>query len=223
MIRTSSLSFSIVLPALAFAVLLLTTGCDDETLGPKARGDIEGQVLDADTDAPVSRASVTTSPPTQSVLTDGDGRFTLSDVEAGNYTVDVSKKNYDGKAVSVRVPEGEVAQATVLLEPSEDAGGETDSLRAEVVDFYNDRVNRDSTGADSVFVTAEYRAKNVGDAAITAYELYFAIETSEGRFSDEVAGDTLQVEQADVGNLRKYVQHAEATRVEITDVYVETD
>ena len=223
MLPAASLDFRRLAGYALAGLLLLLAGCDDETLGPKARGDIDGEVRDAETDEPIARASITTSPPTQSVLTNADGTFTLSDVEAGNYTVDITKKDYDSKAISVRVREGEVAQATALLERSEDANGETDSLSADVVDFYNDRINRDSTGADSVFVTTEYRAKNVGETKIVAYELYFTIETSAGTFSREVAGDTLKVEQADIGDFRKYIQHDEAERVEITDIYVESE
>ena len=222
MLRVDSFDLSLYAPLL-LGLLLLTAGCDEATLGPEARGDITGQVLDADSNAPVEQASITTSPPTQSVLTDENGEFTLTGVETGNYTVDVTKKNYDSQAVSVRVREGEVAQAIALLETSDDAGEKRDSLSAAVVDFYNDRINRDSTGADSVFVTAQYRAQNVGDRTITAYELYFRIETDAQTFSEEVTGDTLDAGQADLGDLRTYVRSSDAERVEITDVYVETE
>jgi hypothetical protein len=209
--------------ALLLGVVLVLTGCDDETLGPNARGDIDGEVRDAETGEPIAQASISTSPPTQSVLTDDDGSFNLTGVETGNYTIDISKDGYASKAVTVRVNENEVAEATALLERSDDFGTDGDSLRTQVIDFYNDRVNRDSTGADSVFVTAEYQAENVGEVTITDYEIYFRIETAAGTFSREEQGDTLQVGQSDIGDFRTYVQHDEAEAVEITGTYVDSE
>lgn len=209
--------------ALLLGVVLVLAGCDDETLGPTARGDIDGEVRDAETGEPIAQASISTSPPTQSVLTDDDGSFTLTGVETGNYTIDISKDGYASKAVTVRVNENEVAEATALLERSDDFGGDADSLRTQVIDFYNDRINRDSTGADSVFVTAEYRAENVGEVPITDYEIYFRIETAAGTFSREEQGDTLQVGQSDIGDFRTYIQHDEAEAVEITGTYVNSE
>jgi len=209
--------------ALLLGGLVVLSGCDDETLGPTARGDIEGAVRDAETGDPIAQASISTSPPTQSVLTDDDGSFELRGVEAGNYTIDISKTGYETAAVTVRVNENDVAEATALLERSDDFGQETDSLRTQVIDFYNDRVNRDSTGADSVFVTAEYQAENVGEVPITAYEIYFRIETAAGTFSREETGDTLAVGQADIGDFRTYIQHEEAESVEITGTYVASE
>ena len=208
--------------ALLLGVALVLAGCDDETLGPNARGDIDGEVRDAETGEPIAQASISTSPPTQSVLTDEDGSFKLTGVETGNYTIDISKDGYASKAVTVRVNENEVVEATALLERSDDFGADADSLRTRVIDFYNDRINRDSTGADSVFVTAEYQAENVGEVPITDYEIYFRIETAAGTFSREEAGDTLQVGQADIGDFRTYIQHDEAESVEITGTYVES-
>lgn len=208
--------------ALLLGGLVVLSGCDDETLGPNARGDIDGEVRDAETGEPIAQASISTSPPTQSVLTDDDGSFKLNGVETGNYTIDISKDGYASKAVTVRVSENEVAEATALLERSDDFGADADSLRTQVIDFYNDRINRDSTGADSVFVTAEYQAENVGEVTITAYEIYFRIETPAGTFSREEVGDTLNVGQADIRDFRTYIQHDEAESVEITGTYVES-
>lgn len=212
-----------LLALLCLGGALLLAGCDDETLGPTARGDIDGEVRDAETGEPIAQASISTSPPTQSVLTDDDGSFNLTGVETGNYTIDISKTGYETAAVTVRVNENEVAEATALLDRSDDFGQETDSLRTQVIDFYNDRVNRDSTGADSVFVTAEYQAENVGEVTITDYEIYFRIETAAGTFSREETGDTLAVGQADIGDFRAYIQHEEAESVEITGTYVASE
>lgn len=201
--------------------LLPLAGCDDETVGPEARGRISGHVQDASTDDPIGRASVSTSPPTESILTDDDGSFLLEGVQTGNYTVEVSKTDYRSRSVTVKVEENRTATARILLERSEDANSQTDSLHAEVTNWYNDRVNRDSTGADSIFADVEYRVRNAGEVPVRRYEVYFRIGTSAGDFSFEVRGDSLDVGQQDIGGFRRHVLE-EAETVEVRDLYYET-
>lgn len=202
--------------------MLVLTGCDEETLGPQTRGAIEGVVEDTETNEPVARANVTTSPPTQSVLTDEDGQFEIEEVPTGNYSVTVTKTGYKSRTVQVKVQENQTTSATILLEREDDFGPSSDSLTAQVTNWYNDRVNRDSTGTDSIFVDVEYSAHNVGDRPIQRYELYFEIDTAEGVFSQEVTGDSLDVGQRDLGGFRKFVT-AEAQGVEVKDVYWRAD
>lgn len=206
---------------LSLLVALAVVGCDEETVGPETRGNIEGQVQDASTNDPIAGASITTSPPTQSVLSGNDGTFTLNDVSTGNYTVEVSKTDYQTRNVTVNVRENQTASATVLLERGDDFGTQTDSLTAEVTNWYNDKVNRDSTGADSIFADVEYSVRNVGDVPIRRYEVYFEINTSDGTFSFEAEGDSLNTDQRDIGGFRKYITN-DAQAVEITDLYYET-
>lgn len=209
-----------VVVVLAFA---LGTGCDEQTLGPESRGSIEGTVLSADSDTPISRVNVTTSPPTQSVLTDTEGTFAIENVETGNYTLEASKTDFESRTVAVSVQRSDTSQATILLERGDDAGPSVDSLRVTVTNFYNEVVNQDGTGADSVFVNTEYRAENVGSATITAYEVYFEIETDESTFSMEEEGDTLKVGQSDIRSVRKYTTDERGTDVRVTDTYMESN
>lgn len=207
---------------LLVALALVAVGCDEETVGPQTEGQVEGTVLDAQTNEPVARANVTTSPPTQSVLTDSDGTFSLGNVPTGNYTVQASKSDYESRSVTVNVTEGRTATATILLERADDFGSSNDSLRAQVTNWFNDRVNRDTTGADSIFVDVEYSALNVGDVRIRRYEIYFDITTPDGTFSKEIEGDSLDVGQRDIGGFRKFVT-AEGEDVRVTDVYTVSD
>jgi hypothetical protein len=206
-----------------FTALLLAAGalagCDDETIGPETRGTLTGTVESAETDAPISRANVTTSPPTQSVLTGEDGTFSLGNIPTGNYTVTASKSDFGSRSVTVRVEEGQTANASILLEPEN--GTEADSLSAQVTNWFNDPINRDSTGADSIFVDVEYRAENVGEGPISRYKVFFDIETTEGSSQFEIEGDSLLEGEADLGGFRKYVR-SEAQSVEVSDTFIES-
>jgi hypothetical protein len=205
---------------LFFSLVLLVAGCDEETLGPQTRGTLTGVVQDAETNDPIAQANVTTSPPTQSVLTGEDGTFEIEDVSTGNYSVEASKSGYNSRAVEVKVQENQTTSVTLLLERGGDFGSKNDSLAAQVTNWFTDRVNRDSTGADSLFADVEYSARNVGDVRIQGYEVYFEIDTAEGTFSQEVSGDSLDTEQRDIGGFRKSLP-VEAQAVRVEDVYWE--
>jgi len=206
------------------AVLLgITMGCDDETLGPQTRGTIDGQVLDATSQEPVASANVTTSPPTRSVLTGDNGQFTLENVPTGNYTVDAVKDGFEIGSTTINVEADETTEATLLLERSDDFGGQTDSLAVELIDWYNTSVNRDSTGQDSVFTTVEYEARNAGETTITRYEIAFRIVTGATTFAQEEVGDTLTTGEFDIGRFERYVRQSPATEVRVIDTFIETE
>jgi WD40 repeat protein len=85
-------------------------------------GVISGIVIDASTHLPISGASVTTDPSTNSVTTDVEGRFAIPDVPPGSYTVTVTKPGYaiDSVHVSVRV-NGTAADVALLAFPQPSA------------------------------------------------------------------------------------------------------
>ena len=50
--------------------LIIFTSCKEDTITPEMFGSISGVVLDADDSSPIAGASVTTSPPTNALVTD---------------------------------------------------------------------------------------------------------------------------------------------------------
>ena len=129
--RPMHVSFRCV-PYVLLTILLIVAGCDKETIGPQTEGAIAGEVQDARTNAPISTANVTTSPPTQSVITDGEGRFVFGGVPPGNYTVEATKVDYKARSVQVKVRNEDTTSATILLERTEEFGPRSDSLVALV-------------------------------------------------------------------------------------------
>lgn len=206
-----------------FALSIFAFGCDEQTLGPQRQGEIEGEVRDAKTGSPVEGANVTTSPPTQSVLTGDDGTFRFTNVEAGSYSISATKDGYDERSVSVQVREGDVSEAAVVLQRSDEFGMPADSLSAKVTSWFNDRINRDEQGPDSVFVEVEYEAHNPGDLLLTRYEVYFKINAPNNTFSYEVKGDSLQIDETDVGTFRRYIRAQDADRVTVNGTYTESE
>ena len=97
---------------------LFQISCNEDTIQPEKTGNISGTVLDADDNTPISDASVTTSPPTNSSVTDSSGKFEYMNITAGDYTITISKNNYLKNAVSVQVKDGETVSPIILLSKS---------------------------------------------------------------------------------------------------------
>src|SRR5688572_10360952 len=68
----------------------------DQQRTQKGTSVLRGSVVDAQTGAPVRRASVETVSPTARVesVTDGDGRFEVRELVAGKYTLTASRMGY---------------------------------------------------------------------------------------------------------------------------------
>ena len=213
--HSSFSSVPLVVLALLFGVFL--TGCDDAVLSPTLRGGIEGQVLVFDTGAPVSGASITTSPATGAFVTAGNGSFTIPDIESGPYNLSIRKAGFNANTISVAVRDDETTPATIFLERDEDAT-QVDSLTAEILNWSNR-----TSGEDSTFVDVESRVENPGSVEIAAYEVYIRIATDDGPFFEEVRGTALQPTQADVAGFSMFLRGRTAQAVTIDDTWFETD
>ena len=201
---------------IGLSLLFLATGCDESSLGPQTRGDIQGQVQDADTNAPLSGVNITTSPPTSSLVTDANGQFSIADIETGNYTLTANKSGYSANTVTVSVRENQVTEATIFLQTDPDASEKSDSISVSVLNWSNRVVSEDTT-----FVDVEYRVQNVGEVDIDDYEVYFRIDTTNDAFFYEAVGDSLKVTQSDIGRFEKFIRDESATEVTVDGFWFE--
>ena len=193
--------------------LVLLGGCKEATLEPDLYGGIQGTVFDFESKAPLSGASVTTSPPTSALFTDENGRFGIDEVPEGNYTISATRPGYQPNSVTVSVRENRTTQAAIFLDEEE-----PDSLSAAAMTV--DIVNWASrTSGDSSFVDVEYRVTNTGRAPISAYEVYFRIDADSLVFLQEEQGTGLNIGQVDIGGFEKYTRQALATGVAIDDYW----
>lgn len=102
-----------VLMALVLSLSLLTAvGCGTKS---SLRGSIVGTVVDSQTGIGVSGATVVTSPSTSSVITDINGRFTISDIEAGVYTLTAHASDFNSNSLTVSVDSGTSATTNIVL------------------------------------------------------------------------------------------------------------
>jgi len=205
-------------PTLLFLALplLLLVGCENDLLEPDLQGSIQGQVRDFDTREPLGGVSISTNPPTSSIITDEEGRFRIDDLPTGNYSVVGRLSGYDQNSITIAVRDGEITPADLSLEEeTEDDTTSTADFEASVLNFTN------RTQQDSAFVVVEYRARNTGDAPISNYEIYFQLLTTGPTYFEEVTGTELGVGQSDIGEFEQFVGQDSVTAVQIGGVFFE--
>ncbi len=113
--RFASLHWKLAVLGALLGTAALAVGCKEPT--GQGKGEISGQVSDAVSGSAVAGASVTTQPATGAVLTDAQGRYTISDVATGSYTVSAAKAGYSTGTVPVSVSRGQTATANLALTP----------------------------------------------------------------------------------------------------------
>lgn len=200
---------------------ILLSSCAKDTIEAETFGDIEGIVIDGETEKGLSTVNITTTPASNAIFTEENGTFIIQNVPAGNYTIQARKKMFSNTSVSVAVRDGQTAVARISMNPvkeDEDSTASTEDFRAEITSWFND------IEGDSTYVDVNYRVNNRGETAdISEFEVYFEIETEEGNgtsFFFDVSGEDLRAGQNRHGNFRKYIRENEATAVTINDVWI---
>ncbi len=112
---------------LIFSVIItlaaLFTNCADDESNPTSalgQGNITGKVTDLSSGAGVSDVIITTVPVTQQATTDGDGVYTISNINAGIYTVKANKSGYNENTYEVTVEVEGTATANIKISTERD-------------------------------------------------------------------------------------------------------
>ncbi|MBM2816732.1 MAG: hypothetical protein HW421_3494 [Ignavibacteria bacterium] len=100
-------------PILFCLVLLLST-CSENS-SSSSSGTINGKVINNKTYNPIPGVIITSSPPTQSVITDNDGIFKISDVQSGQYTVKAEKYGFISNTTIITVNVGKTTETIIPL------------------------------------------------------------------------------------------------------------
>ena len=103
--------------ALAAACALGLAACEEDTIEPTLFGDVFGEVLETEDNVAIGQVTVSTNPPTSSVITDATGRFVLEGIPEGTYSLRAEASGYLTEVTSVAVFGDQVANVIVRLEP----------------------------------------------------------------------------------------------------------
>lgn len=102
------------------SLFLTILSCEKVTIEDETFGSIQGTVIDSETNLPINNANITTTPPTNSILTGEDGTYRLDEIPVGNYSIQARKNEFQNNSVSVAVRENQVAIANIVLAPEEE-------------------------------------------------------------------------------------------------------
>lgn len=89
----------------------------DDSKSPARAGAIAGRVIDATTSAPVSRATVVLDNLRRQATTDESGAYRMTDIPAGEHTIEVRRLGYAPATRGVVVADGAAATADFALTP----------------------------------------------------------------------------------------------------------
>ena len=98
------------------SLLLLCLGCSGNVEEKIKYGEIFGVVYDKNVGDPIPVAQVQLSPGGKSTVTGSDGSFSFKSIEAGKYSVSVTKKGYNDGNNNVDVVSGEKVECNLLME-----------------------------------------------------------------------------------------------------------
>lgn len=110
------MKISLFKAALLLSVFGFTVCSCNDDLGQELTGSIIGTVADATTGEPVPTVSVSLEPGGKSAVTGSDGNYLFSELEAGNYTVSISKKGYNPDSRVISVESDKSANGDFLIE-----------------------------------------------------------------------------------------------------------
>jgi hypothetical protein len=105
---------------LVITLLFVFISCKEDSSSPNTItgiGTIKGSVISADSSKKLENVMIQTFPASEVILSGSDGKFELSDINQGNYTIKFSKYGYYDLNVSVAVQNGKTTIVNVQLYP----------------------------------------------------------------------------------------------------------
>ena len=100
--------FSIVIALLSFSA------CKEDPIELTYFGSIKGIVLD-EMDEAIANATITTTPPSEVITTDIDGKFTLEKIKTGTYSLRAKKDGYIADLESITVNQDQISNVNFVL------------------------------------------------------------------------------------------------------------
>lgn len=101
---------------IVFGIFMFVTSCNESTVEPDLYGSISGTVKASADSSPLEGVTITTSPGTNSVVTDIEGHFDLGQVLVGDYSVTAAKEDFSSKNISISIREGQDLIMDIVLD-----------------------------------------------------------------------------------------------------------
>jgi len=105
-----------ILSLLSLLVAAMFCACSSDITEEATTGSIAGSVSDRTTGEPVATVNVSINPGGSSTVTGSDGTFTFRNLDAGSYTLTITKEGYKQNSNTVSVRAGAPTSAHLLIE-----------------------------------------------------------------------------------------------------------
>jgi TolB protein len=143
--------------------VFLVKGCQEEPFDPKITGSIEGQVLDESDNYPLANVTISTKPATEVIVTDSTGRYKITSIDTGEYQVIAEKKNYQRKALGIRVKEDRTSRVNILMEQGDSYGSD--------INFKSNFSPKNGASEQPLNVTLSWDARAQEESATLTYDV----------------------------------------------------
>lgn len=144
--------------------VLFTTSCNEDTIQPQLFGSIEGQVLRKDDLTPLNNVAISTTPTSNSVITDAAGNFLLENVPVGTYSIKAEKEDFITKLEGVTVTGNNAGE--VVIRMVKDTSISVPPTTPQVISPV------DGAQDQSVSVRLEWVSVDEDEEDILSYDLY---------------------------------------------------
>ncbi len=114
--------------ALLIFVVMIGCGAFKSPASVESSSSIKGLVLDPN-GVPIGGVNISTTPTTNSVYTNDQGIFEISNIDEGSYLISGVKDGFKQNSVTITATAGETVQASLMLNPTGNA-----SIKGVVLD-----------------------------------------------------------------------------------------
>ena len=101
--------------------------CQEDTITPEVFGTLVGQVVFEGNNLAIENASISTNPPTSTVLTDNLGRFSIDNIKTGSYTIRAEKSSLLSAIETVTIFEGKTTNVVIQMTEADESNTPPDA------------------------------------------------------------------------------------------------
>ncbi|MFN1833971.1 hypothetical protein AB2B38_001815 [Balneola sp. MJW-20] len=202
---------------LILVLSLVFVSCAKDTVEPNVTGKVAFTIFAENADGTTSRLGgvlLTTTPPSISLRTDGNGYLESRDIPIGTVTVRAEKAGYETRTVNINVRRYDWNIVNIVLKEVEEAESQSNAVSANINRVYN------YVQDDSNYVQVDYEITNNSNSiTVPEYEVYFRIYAADEIFTEEITGTDLQPQQKTFGTFDRLTFQNPSDSVVVFDIW----
>ncbi|MCL3780784.1 hypothetical protein EMN47_10360 [Prolixibacteraceae bacterium JC049] len=173
------------------SILLFFISCEEDTIQKDNQfGQLQGVVIDAETESPLKGVTLMTNPASTALVSDDNGNFTFSKVKIGDIALAVKKKDYVSQTVNVNVDEDQTTSVTVYLVKDE-------NVKSTIT--INEPVPGNGANDQKQSITFKWKVEKTGKDVPLTYSVFYYESGSTVR---KIVGENLNQLQAYIDGLK---------------------